>query len=104
MNKKQWTGVFALVRDAVENGSHAVEKVQKDTAKLPFAVLDVIPAVAPIARIAHVVFDASVTATHGSVRLVTRAAAAVAIAAIESTGDDGAPATSAPRGEETNAD
>ena len=84
MNLKQWRGVTALLRDAVEHGSVAVEKLQKDTAKLPFDVLEIITPIAPVARVAHTVFDASVSATHGSIRLVARVAAAATDAVLAS--------------------
>jgi len=66
----KWRGALALVRDAVEHGSRAVERVQIDTAKRPFAVLEAIPPIAVPAKVVHVVHDASVAVVHGSIRAV----------------------------------
>ena len=74
MNSARWRGLAALVADAVTHGSLAVERIQKETAARPFALLSHIEPVAPIAQVVHVAFDASVSGAHGAVRLVTRAA------------------------------
>jgi hypothetical protein len=87
-NLRRWKGLAALVQSAVENGSVAIERVQKDTANLPFGILEKIPEIAPAARGVHVVHDACVGATHGAIRLVTRAVGGGVAAAI-SAFDDG---------------
>jgi len=69
-NLAKWRGLAALVRDAVEHGSRAVERVQVETAARPFAILEEIPAVATPAKIVHVVHDLSVAGVHGSIRAV----------------------------------
>ena len=56
------------MRDAVEHGSRAVERVQIETARRPFAVLEQVPGVAQPARVVHVAHDASVAAVHGIIR------------------------------------
>jgi len=65
---KKWRGVVALLRDAVEHGSRAVEKVQLETAKRPFVVLEHIPAIATPTKVVHVAHDASVKTVHGIIR------------------------------------
>ncbi len=70
---QRWRGLGALVRDAVEHGSRAVERIQKQTAARPFAILEAIPGVAGPTRIVHVVHDVTVSGTHWSIRLVNRA-------------------------------
>ncbi|HEY3817301.1 MAG TPA: hypothetical protein VGL81_09030 [Polyangiaceae bacterium] len=70
---KRWRGLVALVRDAVEHGSRAVEKIQLETAGRPFGILEQIPAVAEPTRVVHVIHDATVSGVHGVVRAVTRA-------------------------------
>jgi len=70
---RRWRGLVALVRDAVEHGSRAVEKVQLETAGRPFGILEQIPAVAEPTRVVHVIHDATVSGVHGIVRAVTRA-------------------------------
>lgn len=67
-------GLKALVVDAVEHGSRAVEKVQLDTAKLPFEVLEQIPEIAVPVKGIHAIHDAVVASTHGMIRLVNRVA------------------------------
>jgi hypothetical protein len=73
MDATRWRGLVALVRDAVEHGSRAVEKVQLETAGRPFGILEQIPAVAEPTRVVHVIHDATVSGVHGIVRAVTRA-------------------------------
>ena len=73
---KQWRGLKALVAAAVEHGSIAVEKIQKDSAKRPFAILEQIPQVAVPARGVHEIHDVVVAGTHSVVREVTRAVSA----------------------------
>jgi len=70
-NVEKWRGLVALVGDAVEHGSRAVEKVQLETARRPFVILEHIPPVAVPAKIVHVIHDVSVKAVHGSIRGVT---------------------------------
>ncbi len=61
-----------LVGDAVEHGSHAVEKLQKDVAQRPFAVLEAIPGLAAPATVVHAAHDLMLGATHRSIRLANR--------------------------------
>lgn len=70
----RWRGLVVLVTDAVENGSKAVEKLQKETANRPFGVLEQIPPIAGPVKIIHSVHDFSVTTTHTAIRLVNRVA------------------------------
>lgn len=69
----RWRGVVKLVTDAVEHGSKAVERIQKETAQRPFGILEMIPLVAVPARAVHVIHDVTVSGVHGAIRLVTRA-------------------------------
>ncbi len=71
--KKELRGVKALLRDAVHHGSVAVERVQLETARRPFAILEAIPGVKVPAAIVHVIHDASVTGTHAVIRAVNGA-------------------------------
>lgn len=73
MNRtKRIRGLKQLLQDAVEHGSLAVERVQLERAKLPFALLERVPAIAAPARGVHVLHDAAVSTTHGMIRLVNR--------------------------------
>lgn len=69
---RRWRGLVALVRDAVEHGSRAVEKVQIETAGRPFGILEQIPAVAEPTRLVHGIHDATVSGVHGVLRAVSR--------------------------------
>jgi hypothetical protein len=72
---RRWRGLVALVRDGVEHGSRAVEKVQLETAGRPFGILEQIPAVAEPTRLVHVIHDATVSGVHGVIRAVSRTVA-----------------------------
>ncbi len=69
----RWQGLRALVQDAVEHGSRAVEEVHKATAARTFLVLEAIPPVAAPSKAVHVLHDASLSFVYGSIRLVNRA-------------------------------
>ena len=97
---EKWRGLQMLVEEAVEHGSRAIERVQLETARRPFRLLALVPALAPAAGLVHAVHDAAVRTSHRSVRTVnavvgagTRAALDVAFASrIESSHDETRPA------------
>ena len=66
----RWRGAVALLRDAVEHGSRSVQRIQIETARRPFGIIEHIPGVAAPTRIVHGVHDASVTAVHEVLRAV----------------------------------
>ena len=70
---QRWRGLKSLVADAVEHGSRAVERVQKETAARPFAILEALPQTRRPARAAHLVHDAAVGGVHAVVREIGRA-------------------------------
>jgi hypothetical protein len=78
-----WRGVASLVRDAVEHGSRAVERIQMENARRTFAVLESIPPVASGARLVHVAHDASVGAVHMAIRGVNYAVGVAVVAVLE---------------------
>jgi len=69
---KRWRGLKNLVQDAVEHGSRAIERVQKDTAKLPFELLEKIPPLAVPVKGVREIYETSVSGVHGMIRLVNR--------------------------------
>lgn len=69
-SKARWRGLRALVGEAVEHGSKAVEVVHKATAARTFVVLEAIPPIAKPAKVAHVVHDAWLTGVYGIIRAV----------------------------------
>ena len=86
---RRWRGLQALVQDAVEHGSTAIERVHKETARRPFVVLERIPGIAAPARVVRCVHGATLTAVYGAIRLANRVlghAAAVALGRCEAQG------------------
>jgi hypothetical protein len=79
----RWRGLVALVRDAVEHGSRAVERIQLETARRPFTILEAIPGVAEPTRVVHAIHDATVTSVHGVVRVVARGVGATVDVALK---------------------
>ena len=88
MTTKRWRGLSALVRDAVEHGSIAIERVQKETADRPFAILEMLGPIAGPVRVIHAVHDASVSSVHLTIRLINRAAGLVADKALDAIDRD----------------
>jgi hypothetical protein len=87
----RWRGLKALVQDAVEHGSRAVERVHMQTARRPFAILEQIPPIAAPTRVVHVVHDVTVTTSYAAVRLVNRVVGAtvdIALDAVSETTDE----------------
>lgn len=69
---KRARGLKDLVIDAVEHGSRAVEKVQIETAKVPFDLLEKItPLKVPVAGV-RLVYNTSISNVHGMIRLITK--------------------------------
>jgi hypothetical protein len=69
---ERWRGLKSLVVDAVDHGSRAVERIQKETASVPFDILEQVPPLAAPAKVARFCHDAGVSGVHGTIRLVTR--------------------------------
>lgn len=65
-------GLRALVEEAVEHGSTAVEEVHKATAARPFVVLEAIPPIAKPARVVHTVHDAWLSGIYGTIRVCNK--------------------------------
>jgi hypothetical protein len=86
---KRWRGLVALVRDAVEHGSRAVERVHLETAQRPFVILEHIPVVAGPTRVVHVIHDATVRGVHGTIRAVAHVVGATADVALRAADDQG---------------
>jgi hypothetical protein len=69
---KRLRGLRALVEQAVEHGSKAVEKVHRATANRTFDVLESIEPIATPVKVVHTFHDLSVGATYGAIRLVNK--------------------------------
>jgi hypothetical protein len=87
---KRWRGLVALVRDGVEHGSRAVERVHLEIAERTFTVLEAIPVVSAPTEVVHVVHHTIVRSVHAVVRGVSRgvtAGADVALSVVAETRD-----------------
>jgi len=80
---KRWRGLKDLVRDAVEQGASAVERVHLATAERPFTLLAQIPALTDPVRSIQQIHDTLVATTYATVRTVTRAVGDVAELALD---------------------
>jgi hypothetical protein len=80
---RRWRGLGALLGDLVEHGSRAVERVHLETARRPFAVLELVPLVALPARGVHLVHDAIVNGVYRLVRAGGRLASGGASALLD---------------------
>jgi hypothetical protein len=69
---ERWRGLRALVEDAVEHGSSAIERVHLETAARPFAVLEHLPVTATVARGVHVAHDAIASSVYQTIRATNR--------------------------------
>lgn len=79
-------GLASLAVDAVEHGSAAIERVQRDTARLPYAILEALPVIGPPAGRVHAVHDALLTWTHALVRHGARIVGAAIDVALDEAG------------------
>ncbi|MCP3061095.1 hypothetical protein LXT21_20145 [Myxococcus sp. K38C18041901] len=66
-------GVKDLVRDAVEHGATAVERIHRSTAARPFQVLRLIPSLEAPVGVLQSLQDTALAGTYGMVRWVNRA-------------------------------
>lgn len=70
---KRWQGLVDLLRDGFVAGTGALERVQKETAAVPFAILEAVPVLRVPARSVHRVYDAAVSLNYAAVRLAGQA-------------------------------
>ena len=89
MSIKRWRGLKDLVQSAVENGSIAVERIQKEAARRPFTILESIEPIAVPSRGIHEIYDHVVSAVHGSIRLTTRVVGQTADALLDVVDTEG---------------
>lgn len=69
---KRLRGLRALVEEAVEHGSKAVERVHRETANRTFDILESIEPIALPVKVVHTVHDLSVSTTYGAIRVVNK--------------------------------
>jgi len=91
---KQLRGLKDLVRDTMQHGTTAVEKVHLETARRPFSVLESIAGLSEPVKGIHEVHDAVVASTYGAVRAVAQAVDKALDVALNALDDKTAPGTS----------
>ena len=69
---KRWRGLVQLLVDGLVAGSSGLERVQKETAGLPFGILEAVPVVRLPARAVRAAHDAGVSLVHAAVRAAGR--------------------------------
>lgn len=80
-------GLRALVQEAVEHGTKAVEKVHRDTANRTFDILEAIEPIALPVKVVHTVHDVSVATTYGAIRVVNKVVGKGLELALDAAGD-----------------
>jgi len=103
---RRWKGLRALLTDAVDQGTSAVERVHKATAARPFDVLAKIPVVAPVSGGVRLVHDVTVAGVYETIRQVNRVVGVTLSAtldAIEGATEEGAGGAGAGGGEASHA-
>ena len=96
----RWRGLKDLVRDTVQHGASAIERVHLATAQRPFALLSMLPTIGEPVRVIQQVHNAAVSTTYASVRAVTAAVATAADLALDAV----EAAANAPRAVPTDRD
>lgn len=71
---KRLRGFKSLVQEAVHQGSRAIERVQIETAKLPFDVVEQIPGLKVPASGVRLIYNTGVSGVHEMIRLVNKVA------------------------------
>ena len=103
----RWKGLRALLTDAVDQGTSAVERVHKATAARPFDILEKIPVVAPVSSGVRIVHDVTVAGVYETIRQVNRVVGAtlsVTLDALEGAGEGAEPTPASGEGEKAPAE
>lgn len=69
---KRARGLKSLVEQAVDHGSRAIERVQLETAKVPFDLIEQIPGLKVPASGVRTIYNTGVSGVHGMIRLVNK--------------------------------
>ena len=97
---KRLRGLRALVEEAVEHGSKAVEDVHKATAARTFMVLEAIPPIAKPARVVHTVHDLWLSGIYGTIRVCNKVVGKTLEIAIALGGEESANGSASARASE----
>jgi len=87
---KRWRGVRALVTEAVEHGSRAVERVQMETSQRTFVILEAIPPLTVPVKVVHAVYDVGVGGVYAAIRAVNQVVGLSVDAALEAVEEESA--------------
>ena len=71
---KRARGLKSLIEQAVDHGSRAIERVQLETAKVPFDLVEQIPGLKVPASGVRAIYNTGVSGVHGMIRLVNKVA------------------------------
>jgi hypothetical protein len=71
---QRWRGLKAMVVDAVDHGSRAVQRVHMETARVPFSILEQVPPLGDAAKDVHALHDALAGGVYASIRAVNHVA------------------------------
>ena len=80
---KKWRGLSALVSDAIDQGTAAIERVHLATAQRTFNVLEQTPVAEPSSKV-HDVHDSIVSTVYGTIRSVNQLVGKTLDTALES--------------------
>lgn len=94
--RARWLGLSALLGDAVENGSKAVERIHMATARRPFKIIESIPPLAAPTHLVHEVHDVIVTSTYKQIRFWNAAVQKVVQVALAGDTTESPPAPAEP--------
>jgi len=72
LDHQRLRGLQALLEDAVEHGSAAVERVHRETLRRPFELVAAIPPIEEPARALQAIHEHALTGVYGAIRLVNR--------------------------------
>lgn len=94
--RERWRGLSALLGDAVEHATTAIERIHMQTAQRPFKILESIPAIAAPAQLVHEVHDSIVTHTYKQIRFWNGAVQKVVQVALADDAEPEAPRPAVP--------
>lgn len=82
-SRERWLGLSALLADAVEHATTAIEHIHMQTAQRPFKIIEQIPPIAAPAHLVHEVHDTLVGLTYRQIRFWNSAVQKVVQAALQ---------------------
>ena len=93
---RHWIGLAELIEDAIHHGAAAIERVHREVAHGPLAILVHVRSLAPAARVVDLIQDGIIASVYASVRGVNAAVAALVKATLRAA--ERPPAEAGPSG------